>query len=158
MSGVESIVFGVLGILPLVISAAEHYSECHQAFVRYRKFAAEVDRFQQHLKVQKTVFRNQCRILLGNVTAVAQQDAASSMLAERSHPLWADPETEKQLSDYLKDSQEACVTVIELIEARLKCVEKENNGFGAIVDAKHGVGQRESTSSSSVNTDMNRAT
>ena len=58
MSGIESITFGVLGVLPLVISAAEHYSECHQAFVRYRKFAAEIDRFQQHLKVQKTVFRN----------------------------------------------------------------------------------------------------
>ncbi len=112
------------------------YNECHQAFVRYRKFAAEADRFQQHLKVQKTVFRNQCRILLGNVTTVTQQDAASSMLGRRSHPLWADPETEQQVADYLKDSREACITVIELIEARLKCVERESHGLGAIVDEK----------------------
>jgi len=156
MSGIETITFGVLGFLPLVISAAEHYNECHQAFVRYRKFTAEVDRFQQHLKVQKTVFRNQCRILLENVTTVTQQDAASSMLGERSHPLWADPETEKQVADYLKDSREACVTVIELIEGRLKCVERESHSFGAIVDAKQGVGRSESTPASSVDADINR--
>jgi tRNA G26 N,N-dimethylase Trm1 len=141
MSGIETITLGVLGVLPLVISAAEHYNECHQAFVRYRKFAAEVDRFQQHLKIQKTVFRNQCRILLGNVTTVSQQDAASSMLGEPSHPLWADPETEQQVVDYLKDSREACLTVIELIESRLECVEKESHSLGAIVDEKQGVGR-----------------
>lgn len=141
MSGIESITFGVLGVLPLLISAAEHYNQCHHAFVRYRKFAAEVDRFQQHLKIQKTVFRNQCRILLGNVAAVTQQDAASSMLGQRSHPLWADPETEEQVADFLKDSREACITVIELIEARLKCVERESHGLGAILDEKRGVGR-----------------
>jgi hypothetical protein len=58
------------------------------------------------------------------------------MLGRRSHPLWADPETEQQVADYLKDSREACITVIELIEARLKCVERESHGLGAIVDEK----------------------
>lgn len=148
MSGIETITFGVLGVLPLVISAAEHYNECHQAFVRYRKFAAEVDRFQQHLKIQKTVFRNQCRILLGNVTTVTQQDAASSMLGQRSHPLWANPETEQQVADYLKDSREACVAAIDLIDGRLLCVEKESHILGAIVDEKQGV-SIESTSGTS---------
>ncbi len=50
--------------------------------------------------------------------------------------MWADPETEQQVADYLKDSREACITVIELIEARLKCVERESHGLGAIVDEK----------------------
>lgn len=63
------------------------------------------------------------------------------MLGEPSHPLWADPETEQQVVDYLEDSREACLTVIELIESRLECVEKESHSLGAIVDEKQGVGR-----------------
>ena len=129
--------FGVLGLLPLIISAAEHYNDCFHPFRRYRKFGAEVDRFQQQLKIQKTIFRNQCRILLENVT---RDDAAASMLGERSHTLWADPETEQQLADYLKDSRDACVSTLQLIEERLKDVEEESQGLSAILDENQDVG------------------
>ena len=62
------------------------------------------------------------------------------MLGQRSHPLWADPETELQVANYLKESREACVTVIELIGCRLKSVEKDSSSLAAIVDEKQGVG------------------
>ena len=136
MSGLE-VGFGVLGILPLIVSALEHYNDCFRPFHRYRKFAIEVDRFQTQLKIQKTIFRNQCRILLGNVKV---QDAAASMLRERSHPSWADSETEQQLAEHLQDSKEACIATVELIDERLKHVENESLGFRAVIDDVEGVG------------------
>ena len=126
MSGAEV----VLGILPLLIAAAEHWDDCIRPFKRYRKFTTEVDRFQQHLKVQNTIFRNQCRILLENVT---QDDAAGQMLAEPNHPLWSDPEMERQLTSHLAESRDACHTTIELMTERLEDLHKESGKLGAIV-------------------------
>ena len=127
----------MLGILPLIVSAAEHYSNCFRPFSRYRKFSTEVDRFQQRLKVQKTIFRHHCLILLENVTL---HDAAASMLGDRSHPLWADQEIEQQLAGYLKDLRDACIETIELIQERLKDVEKKSQGFGVVLNDDQDVG------------------
>ena len=130
MSGLE-VGFGVLGILPLIISAAEHYSDCFRPFIRYRKFSAEVDCFQRKLRSQKTVFRQQCLILLQNATL---DDVAASMLDDRSHPWWADQEIEQQLAEYLKGFRELCVETIELIQERLEKVEKKSQEFGAALN------------------------
>ena len=129
MSGVEV----VLGILPLLVSAAEHWDDCLRPFKRYRRFAAEVDRFRQHLNVQHTIFRNQCRILLENVT---EDDTAVQMLAQWRHPLWSDSETESQLSKRLAESKDACVEVIELITGILEDVLEESQDLESIVVAQ----------------------
>lgn len=136
MSGLE-VAFGVLGVLPLLISAAEHYSDCFRPFNAYRKFASECDRFQRQLKVQKTIFRTQCRILLENVV---EQDAAASMLADRGHTLWADLEVDKRLAEYLREAKEACVDTIGLIEERLEHVKKESRGLSDILSEDREVG------------------
>lgn len=127
MSGAEL----ALALLPILISAVGHYNDCFRPFTRYRKFASELDRFQQLLKIQKAIFRNQCRILLENAVS---QDVASQMLAERDHLSWRDVETEKLLMEQLGSSREACIAVIELIDKRLCGIEKESRGFGTIVD------------------------
>lgn len=126
MSGAEV----VLGILPLLIAAAEHWDDCLRPFKRYHKFATEVDRFQRHLKVQNTIFRNQCRILLENVT---QDNSAGQMLAEPHHPSWSDPEMERQLSTHLAESGDACHTTIELMTERLQDIQGESGALGAII-------------------------
>ena len=134
MSGLEPGL--VLGILPLIISAAEHYNNVFRPFTLYNNFATEVGRFQRQLRVQKTIFRHQCLILL---ESAALQDAAS-MLDQRSHPLWADQETAHQLADFLKESEQAYIDIIELIEERLKQVEKKSDGFRAILNDDRDVG------------------
>ena len=126
MSGAEV----VLGTLPLLIAAAEHWDDCLRPFKRYRRFATEVHRFQQHLKIQKTIFRNQCRILLDNAT---QDDSAGQMLGEPSHPSWSDPDIERQLAAYLAESRDACHTTVELIRGRLKDVYTESGELGVVV-------------------------
>lgn len=132
MSGAEV----ALALLPLLISAVEHYKDCFRPLIRYRKFTSELDRFQQRLKIQKAIFRNQCRILLENAV---HQDVASQMLEERNHSLWCDARTEKLLVEQLGSSREACVAVIELIDERLRGIEKESRSFETIVDREYRV-------------------
>lgn len=124
----------VLAVLPLIISATEHYEDCFRPFVRYRKFTTEVDHFQQQLKIQKAIFRNQCRLLLENV---AEHDAAAKMLDGRGHPLWSDPELDRELTTLLGGLREACCTLIKSIDEKLRDIEKESQGLGAIVDANN---------------------
>lgn len=129
MTGVE-IALGTLGILPLIISTAEHYDDCFRPFRRYRKFATEVDHFQDRFKIQKAIFRNQCRLLLNNVTS---QNVTPSMLGDPGHPLWTDRNIDPQLAEYLEDS-DACITVVNMINKILKGVEKESQNLETIVN------------------------
>ena len=127
----------VLAVLPLIISAAENYEDCFGPFIRYRRFDKEVDRFQQQLKIQKVIFRNQCRLLLENVT---EHDAAANMLDGRLHPSWSDPKLDNELASLLGSSKEACCITIEAIDGKLCNIEKESRGLGAIIDADNAVG------------------
>jgi len=81
-----------------------------------RKFDTEVDRFQQQLKIQKAIFRNQCRLLLENVT---EPNVATRML--------------------LGGSREACCIIVRLIDEKLRDIGKESQDLGAIVDASNAV-------------------
>ena len=130
MSGAELL----LGILPLLVSAAEHWDDCVRPFKRYRRFAVEADRFRQHLNVQHTIFRNQCRILLENVT---EDDTAVQMLAQWNHPLWLDPDIASQLSKRLAESKGACVTAIQLMIEKLEDVLEESRDLESIVVAQN---------------------
>ena len=123
-----------LGVLPLLISAAEHYDDCLRPFVRYKNFAREADRFRQLLSIQKTIFRNHCRILLEEIT---EHDVASGMLSGPSgpsHPSCSDVELEEQLSKLLGDSRGACITTIEMIEEKLRDIDSESRDLATAID------------------------
>ena len=123
-----------LGILPLLISAAEHYADCLRPFIRYKNLAKEADRFQNLLGIQKAIFRNQCRILLEEII---EHDVASSMLDGCSginHPSWSDIELEKQLTQLLGDSRDACITIVEMIEKRLQDIDSESQDLAIAIN------------------------
>ena len=139
MSGLE-VVGLVLAILPLLVSAAEHYDDCIRPILRYRKLVIEVQIFQRKLEVQKAIFINQCRILL---ESVVEHDDAVRMLASRSNdPCWQNSSLEKQLLEQLGDSTEACVTSIELIREKLQVIRKESQSLQDVVDLDKDVKQR----------------
>ena len=133
MSGVE--VAGLaLGFLPLLISAAEHYDKCLRPFTRYKNFTKEAERFQLSLGNQKVIFRNECRILLGEII---ERDVASSMLDRGSgvdHPSWSDAEVEEQLIRLLGESRGACITTIESIKDRLGDIDTESQDLATAID------------------------
>lgn len=134
MTGVETVAGLALGVLPLLISAAEHYDDCLRPFIRYKNFAKEADRFRHLLGIQKTIFKNQCRLLLEEII---EHDVASSMLGGPSganHPSWSDSDLEEQLSQLLGDSRDACITTVEMIEERLRDIEGESQDLEATID------------------------
>ena len=133
MSGVETIAGLALGVLPLLISAAEHYEDCLRPFIRYKHFAKEADRFLDSLGIQKVIFRNQCRILLEEII---EHDVASSVLDGRSgpnHPSWSDVELEEQLTQLLGESRGACITTIGVIQDRLRDINNESQGLATTI-------------------------
>jgi hypothetical protein len=129
MTGVEAAGF-VLGVLPLMISAAEHYEDVFRPFKRYRKFAPELELYQQQLGTQKTIFRNECHLLLASLT---NRQTAKEMLREGKHPSWEDPDLNQRFSRQLGDSEAACKNTITLVQVRLKEVEEKTESFGSVV-------------------------
>jgi hypothetical protein len=129
MAGVEAAGF-VLGVLPLMISAAEHYEDVFRPFKRYRKFTTELDQYQQQLGTQKTIFRNECRLLLATLT---NRLTAKEMLREGKHPSWEDPDLNERFSIQLGDSGVACKNIINLMRGKLKEVEEKTESFGSVI-------------------------
>jgi len=126
----EAISF-TLAVLPLLISAAEHYDDILQPFVRYCNFKSKLDRFQQRLKIQRTVFRNECRILL---ESAVEHDVALRMLEDKNHPQWLDQSVDNRLLEQLDSSRDACITIITQIEEQLRNVDKDSQEFEAAVE------------------------
>ena len=107
----------VLAVLPLLISAAESYRQCIQPIERFLRFNSHVRRFQTDFNVQKTIFRNQCRILLKDVV---ENEVATRMLQDVAHPSWQDQGLDDELSNQLQDSKEALIAILYRIAAILE--------------------------------------
>ena len=82
----------------------------------------------KELGIQRSIFRNECRILLEEVI---DHDSASRMLDLLAQEAWSDCRLDAQLVQQLGESLKACVAIIELVEERLQDVEVENQEFGA---------------------------
>lgn len=67
-----------LAVLPLVASAAENFRKVHRFFTRFRHFGPEVKEFQSELMIQRTIFRNECRLLIARVAT--QEDVRGNFL------------------------------------------------------------------------------
>jgi hypothetical protein len=120
----------VLGVLPLLISAAEHYDDVFRPFKRYRKYAPELKLYQQQLETQKTIFRNECHLLLASLTG---SQTARGMLKESKHPSWLDSELDARFARQLGDSGSACKTIIDLMRTKLEEIEEETEKFGFVI-------------------------
>lgn len=67
MSGAEVIVGLVLGVLPLIIKAAESYKKISQVVATYRKYSNAVYIFSIEFSTQRTIFQNECTLILAEV-------------------------------------------------------------------------------------------
>jgi hypothetical protein len=125
MSGAEIVGF-VLGVLPLLVSTAKHYDDVFRPFKRYKRFSKELKKFQQEFLGHKTVFRNECLLLLSTFTGV---ETANEMLQEKDHPLRKDLDLNKKLSGQLGASRDACQATIDLIIEELDKIQRQSQSF-----------------------------
>jgi hypothetical protein len=126
MSGAETVIGLVFGVLPLLVSTAEHYDDVLRPFKRYKRFSKEIKKFQQEFLGHKTVFHNECLLLLSSFTGA---ETASEMLQEKDHPLRKDLDLNKKLSDQLGASRDACQDTIRLIMEELDEIQLQSRSF-----------------------------
>lgn len=125
MSGFE-IAGVVLGGLPLLIAAIEHYDDIVSPFKRWRKFVPELELFRLQLDLERTTFRNDCHILLETLTD--RQTARRAL--DRS--LRTDATLNAKYASRLGDSLDLCDDTIRVIREKLRVIGKEGDKFGHV--------------------------
>jgi len=119
----------VLAVLPLVISALEHYSKAASKVSRFRRYDNEISKLSTRLRVQRAIFTNANRRLL---TACVSPKEAVTMLEDPDHPVWTEENTERLLIEQLGDNRGAFVESITLISGQLCNLEEEYRKLEAI--------------------------
>jgi hypothetical protein len=115
-----------LAILPLIISAAEHWDDVLRPFKTFIRYAIELDKFQWDLKLQKSIYHNQYHRLISFST---DPDTARAMLSDRRHLYWTNRELDQNLAQLLGDSLDNCIYLTKSIQLKLKELEKKEESF-----------------------------
>ncbi|RYC64704.1 hypothetical protein CHU98_g1520 [Xylaria longipes] len=116
MSGFE-VVGIVLGSIPLLFSALEHYERGIKTIQIVRRRAKVMHSLATALSTERTILRNTCETLLGGI--IDPKDM-KPLLAEPFGPLWQDPDTkvlvERRLDHTLNDFKALVHSMEEVVE------------------------------------------
>jgi len=130
MSGIE-VVGILLAVMPLLISAAEHYHDLATPFKRYRGFTGEARMFLAELQTQQTIFRNEARLLLGNVVGHAR---AVEMLMDPTDGAWNNQTISEAIDKHLGDCRAACVATLSSIDDSLVQISALEKKFAEVLE------------------------
>lgn len=83
-----------LAIVPLIISALDHYSTVRDTLSRYRNFSEYVEEFFAEFTVQCEIFKTSVQLLL---TANVGDGQAARMLENENDAGWNDPDLDAYL-------------------------------------------------------------
>lgn len=124
MSGLE-VVGLVLGSIPLVISALEHYRDGIYAVRIWRRYVIELASIIRQLRVQQCILMNICEILLGDL-GLPRIDA---MIRDPFGPLWRDDNIKKRLTERLNRDYNVFEATVEDMSDAIQGL-KERIGLG----------------------------
>lgn len=117
MSGFE-VVGVVLGVLPLVISALEHYEDGIAVFRRYYCYRQEIRKVVLILCTEQAELKNTCEQLLIDIVPAHQ---IVQLLGDSRNKLWEHPQTVRRLKARLRDSYDV---YMERLQAMSMALEK----------------------------------
>jgi hypothetical protein len=121
MAGVDVI----LGVIPLLVEVAEYSHTVYQQFKRWRKYASELEEFEEELFCYQCVFRKDCSLLFRSVSTTAELD----WIMERDVTELENPELERKLISYLDDQYACCRVVIKKIKKELDILHAKSQRF-----------------------------
>ncbi|MCJ1436199.1 hypothetical protein MMC27_005577 [Xylographa pallens] len=125
----------VLGVLPLLISAIEHY-EFFAPFVCHSKFTRELQDFRRKLDARKLLFRNHCRLLLADLV---HEDLLEEMFHDGPrHTSWRDKDINERIKRHLGEPYEAYIDMIKAIDGHIEKLKEKTKGFGTVLAPKTG--------------------
>ncbi|KAI1365123.1 hypothetical protein F5Y08DRAFT_328246 [Xylaria arbuscula] len=116
MSGFE-VVGIVLGAIPLLISALEHYERGVKTIQVFRRNAKVMHTLATALSTEQTILRNTCETLLSGI--IDPRDM-KPLLADPFGPMWQDPDTqaliERRLDHTMKDFRVLIYSMRQAVE------------------------------------------
>jgi hypothetical protein len=116
MSGFD-VVGVVLGSLPLIISALEHYMDGVRTIQKWRQYIRELRSLIRNLDTERAKFQNICETLLLGIVPSSQIER---MIDDPFGPLWLESEVSKKLRVRLwrsfKTFEETVMDMKEAIE------------------------------------------
>lgn len=107
MSGIE-IAGLVLGTIPLVVSALEHYADGVETIRAWRRYKSEVKSLIRRLGVQYDIFRDTLEKLLVGIVS-----SPGPLLQDPLGPLWKNPELDHRLRSRLCKSYDGYFRTVE---------------------------------------------
>lgn len=108
MSGIE-IAGLALGAIPVILEAIKGYQSVHTHIQDFKQAHKHLKIVNAQFQVCKLNFTSECRLLL---ELVISPGLSQALIADTQHALWGDEELKKQLAAQLRDSAEACVTIV----------------------------------------------
>ena len=110
MSGIEAAGL-VLGAIPLLISAAEHYREGFEPLREFWKFETEFQSFVEELEVQDKIFSNNIEKLIQPYVSDKEMHA---IINDRNF-MAVNPQLERDVQERLADSYKAYMSVVRKV-------------------------------------------
>jgi hypothetical protein len=117
MSGVE-IIGLMLGVLPLVISAAEDYKKCFEPLERWRRFKFVFRDFITSVDIQRQMFQLVLKKLLIRVKLPAEEK--QRLLTVPNYEGWSEPETVDAIRSRLGESYDACMEILGAMKENMQ--------------------------------------
>lgn len=93
VTGIETVGL-VLGALPLLISALEHYGDGVRTIQKWRKYERELHSVVRNLKTERVKLQNVCEKLLDGLVPASRID---SMVEDPLGKLWQEEDTQKKI-------------------------------------------------------------
>ena len=112
-------------VIRVLVEVAEHSHTVYQQFKRWRKYASELEEFQEELFCYQCVFRKDCSLLLRSVTTTDEFD----WIMERDVTELENPELERKLISYLDDQYTCCGVVMKKIKKELDILHAKSQLF-----------------------------
>lgn len=110
----------VLGAVPIVLEVLKQYQTLSRICKRFRKCRNGVERLIDCLEIQKCIFDNETRLLLG---AALGSNVARDMIHDLEHPLWNEEATMTCVDNLLGDSKIAITIASEHVRESMISLE-----------------------------------
>lgn len=125
MSGFE-VAGAVLGAIPLVISALEHYQQGVRVIQRWRKYDKELQSLIRNIETERVKLQNVCEKLLDGLVPPSQID---TMVENPGGDLWMDEEIQAKIRVRLWRSWAVFEQILRDIQAAITDIsERVGNG------------------------------
>jgi hypothetical protein len=121
MSGIE-VVGLLLGVFPLLISAAEHYKEGFKPCVKWKRFRTEFIGFINAVDTQKLLFKKVLKRFL--ISAGIPDEEVDKFMTDPEYEGWKRGDTVIMLKERLGDSYEVYISTIKAMHDLMREIQK----------------------------------